>query len=176
MLTGLCQDGADVREMCLQAGVMYKAVVDDFNEIRQSGEGSVGSPIELVACRNQPLRVAKVPIATVRRDECRHLLGRLGEGHLPIAVTDVELGEIFCRTNASDDVPCSLHRMRRTFHLVIEFLEIHCDALLTGTFLVYDDDWMASAGGFRHWLDDVVGQHFVQLSLDLVSKCVRDRT
>ena len=48
--------------------------------------------------------------------------------------------------------------MRRTLHLVIEFLEIHCDALLTGTFLVYDDDRMAPAGGFRHWLDDVHGR------------------
>ena len=176
MLTGSCQDAADVREMCLQVGVMYEAVFDNFHEIQQSGEGSVGAPIEFVACRNQPLRVAKVPIAAVRRDECRHLLGRLGEGHLPIAVTGVELGEILRRTNASDDFACGLNRMRRTFHLVNEFLEVHCDALLIGTFLVYDDDRMAPAGGFRHWLDDVVGHHFVQLSLDLVSKGIRDRT
>ena len=154
--------------MRLQVGVMYEAVIDDFHEIRQSSEGSVGSPIEFVACRNQPLRVVKVPTAAIRRDECRHLLGRLGEGRLTLAVTGVELGEILRRTNASDDVTCGLHRMRRTFHLVIEFLEIHCDALLTGTFLVYDDDRMAPAGGYRHWLDDVAGHHFVQLSLDLV--------
>ena len=48
---------------------------------------------------------------------------RLGEGHRPIAVTCVELGEILRRTNASDDVTCSLHRMRRVFHLVIEFFK-----------------------------------------------------
>ena len=54
---------------------MYEAVVDDFHEIRQSSEGRVCSPIEFVAFRNQPLWVAKEPIAAVRRDECRHLLG-----------------------------------------------------------------------------------------------------
>ena len=46
----------------------------------------------------------------------------------------------------------------------------HCDALLVGIFLVYDDDRMSPAGGLRHWLEDVVGHHFVQLILDLVSK------
>ena len=170
VLTGSCQDGADVREMCLQVGVMimYEAFVDDFHEIRQSSKGSVGSLIEFIACRNQPLRVAKVPIAAVWRDECRRLLGRLSEGTYQLAMTGVELGEILRRINASDDLTCSLHRMRRAFHLVIEFLEIHCDGLLTSTFLVYDDDRMAPTAGFRHWLDYVVGHHFVQLSLDLV--------
>ena len=50
VLTGLCWDGADVKELCLQVGVMYEAVVDNFHEIRQSSEGTVGSPFEFVAC------------------------------------------------------------------------------------------------------------------------------
>ena len=57
------QDGADMRHVIRKSRVVNKAVVDNLGEIADVGEGGVSATVELVAGRDESLRVSAKPVS-----------------------------------------------------------------------------------------------------------------
>ena len=77
VLPGALQDGADMRHVVSKSRVVNKAVVDNLGEIADVGKGGVRATVELVAGRDESLRVSAKPVSAPRGEEGCEGLGVL---------------------------------------------------------------------------------------------------
>ena len=155
--------------MGLERCVIQQAIVDDFGEVEDGREHSIGAAVELVTCRYEALRVTQEPVGTPRRDECRQWLGLVRQRDLPVTMSCIKSGEELSVAYVSNHIPRAPGGIDRTVNLVVELLEIYGETHFIGSLIPHDDDRVAPVRWFGDWFYYAPGDHVFQLLLYLVA-------
>ena len=171
LLAGADEHVTDVADMGLERCAIQQAIVDDFGEVGDGRERSIGAAVELVTCRYEALRVTQKPVATPGRDECRQWLGLVRQRDLPVTMSCIKSGEELNVAYVSNHIPRAPGGMDRTANLVVELLEIYGETHSIYSLFLHDDDddRVVPVRWFGDWFYYALGDDVFQLLLYLVA-------